>query len=887
MTRNCLTLPRRRVLKATAVGGVALTLAGTSTALAASPASAAGPARDMSFDNDWKFCLGDPKDAEAPGYADADWRKLDLPHDWRIEDLPDGSDDGGATANPSLYSFHTMPSPDGVAPPVIGPFDLNADPRADMDIEIPGFGRILMPGGRGQGYTVGNVGWYRKHFKVPPMALGAETYPAKDSRVELRYDGVYRNADVWINGVHLGSHPNGYTSFAYDLTPHLNPDGENVLAVRVDNRGKPSRWYTGSGIYRHTWLTVTAPIRIPLWGVHVTTPVADQHRSTARVEVQVANSGAAAVVHVRMTVLDPHGRVVAKQDTAPLPLASGATASHVAEIAINGAALWSPEQPSLYNVRSEVLIGGKVVDAVTTPFGIRSLLFNGTVGFQLNGKTYKLRGGNIHHDHGPLGSAAIDRAEERTIEVMKAAGFNAIRAAHNPPSPAMLDACDRLGILVLEEFSDIWDVQKLPDDYHVHFAEWWQRDLSAMVLRDRNHPSVIYWSVGNEIPSDPNKYGPQLAALIRSLDATRPVGRGGMNVAGFTGDGAGPEIWAYVDLGDFHSAPSAAMRAAHTDKAFFQSENTSSKIYPDWKLAQDNSWYVGSWVWAGWDYIGEAGSGTPILARSLKEAGPRMYDPVTGKIPYPWYISGMGDIDLIGQRKPQNYYRSVVEGLSSLEMMVERPTPDGLNAFNVGYSWFDELASWTWDVAEGQPMLVRVYTGGDSVTLLLNGRKVESKAVTEADERIAVFKVPYAPGELVAVASQGGREIARKALVTTGKPAALRLVTDIRSLTTGRGDLAHVLVEVVDDHRRVVPDATLRVDFAVDGAGELVGVGNGNPHNVDSFKKPRRWTWHGQALAILRPAKQAGWLSLTASATGLKPARLHLQVAAAAIRMKN
>ena len=874
-------ITRRSAIKATAVATIAM----TATRGAAADRNERVSVRDIPFDADWKFMIGDPKGAEAPEFADADWRTLDLPHDWRIEDLPGGSDDGGATANPSLYAFHTLPSPDGVAPLVIGPFDLNADPTPDMDIAVPGFGRVVMPGGRGQGYTVGGIGWYRKHFKLPTSPSGPEGGATGPRQVELRFDGIYRNADVWVNGVHLGFHPNGYTSFAYDLTPHLDPSGDNVIAVRVDNRGKPSRWYAGSGIYRHTWLTITAPVRVPLWGVRVTTPVAESARSVARVEVQVANAGAPTNVHVRMVVLDSQDRPVATQVTQERALASGETATHMADIAISDVSLWSPETPSLYRVRSEVLVGGHVVDTVTNAFGIRSVVFSGTAGLQINGKTYKIRGGNLHHDHGPLGSVAIDRAEERTIEVMKAAGFNAIRAAHNPPSPMTLETCDRLGMLVLEEFSDVWDIPKLADDYHQYFPDWWQRDLSAMVLRDRNHPSVIYWSIGNEIPSDPNKYGPKLAALVRSLDTTRPVGRGGMNVAGFTGGGAGPEIWAYVDVGDFHSAPSAAMRAAHTDKAFFQSEDTPSEIYQDWKLAQDNPWYVGSWVWVGWDYIGEAGSGAPILGRSLKDIGFKAYDPSTGKIPYPWYNDGQGEIDLIGQRKPQNYYRHVIEGLSQLEMMVERPTPDGLVSFNVGYSYFDELASWTWDVPKGQPMLVRVYTRGDSVTLTLNGRPVETRAVAEADKRIAVFKVPYAPGNLVAIASLGGKEIARKALVTTGKPAALRLVSDARSLTTGRGDLAHVLVEIVDDHGRVVPDATLRVDFAVAGAGEMVGVANGNPHNVDSFKRPRRWTWHGQALAILRPAKTAGWLSLTATSPGLKPARLHLAVTAAATKI--
>ena len=423
---------RREVLQAAAAGGAAVALA-TGTAGLAKTASVVtdladgGLRRDMSFDGDWRFCLGDPSGAEAAAFDDAAWRHLDLPHDWRIEDLPGGSDDGGATANPSLYAFHTLPSPDGAAPPVIGPFDLNADPKPDMDMTIPGFGRILMPGGRGQGYTVGNIGWYRKHFDMPPGG---------NRRIELRFDGIYRNADVWINGKHLGFHPNGYTSFAYDLTPHLDPRGNNVVAVRVDNRGKPSRWYTGSGIYRHSWLTVTDYVSIPTWGVQVTTPMADPKRSVARFAVTTANANTAPVdASVRLTVLDPQGRAVATQTAAAQTVAGAGEAIYQAEIALKGVALWSPEHPNLYEVRVEVLIGGKVVDTVTTPFGIRTLVWNGTVGFQLNGKTYKLRGGNIHHDHGPLGAVAIDRAEIRTVEVMKAAGFNAIRAAHNPPSP--------------------------------------------------------------------------------------------------------------------------------------------------------------------------------------------------------------------------------------------------------------------------------------------------------------------------------------------------------------------------------------------------------------------------------------------------------------------
>jgi beta-galactosidase len=830
------------------------------------PAPAGVSRRELSFDEGWRFHRGDLDGAEAPAFDDASWRELDIPHDWRIEDLPHAvSDDGGATADPAGFAYLKTPFPQGPPPSAIGPFDANADLAIDTEVTVPPLGHVVIPGGRGQAYTVGDVGWYRKRFPAPALPEGG-------GRVELRFDGVYQNADVWLNGVHLGFHPNGYTSFAFDLTGNLKTSGDNLLAVRVDNRGKTSRWYSGSGIYRHAWLTVTGAVRVPLWGVHVTTPMVGEERSTAAVSVEVANAGARTDARVRITVLDPSGRTVAVHEASAQMLEEGANVAFTLEAPIDHPALWSPEAPSLYQARAEVLVGERIVDTVTTPFGIRSLAFGGA-GFRLNGKEIKIRGANVHHDHGPLGSAAIDRAEERKIEILKAAGFNAIRGAHNPRSPYLLDVCDRLGMLVYDEFSDMWDQPKMADDYHRHFPDWWERDLSTFVRRDRNHPSVIVWSIGNEIFEDPNDYGPRLAALVRSLDATRPVTQGGINVGP-----KGKDPWAYVDIGDFHGAPPAAVQAAHSDKAFLQSEDMAAQIFDDWALARDHPWYVGSWVWSGWDYIGESGSGVTVVAKSQGEAFQAAIDAVVGKTPYPWITNFQADIDLIGQRKPQSYWRAVVNGLSPLEMMVERPPPPDLQQFSALYCYYDELESWTWDVPPGQLMTVRVYTAGDAVTLLLNGKVLETRPVTEADKRAVAFHVPYAPGELTAVASRGGVQIARKSLATAGAPAALRLSSDVSTLTTRRGDLAHVLVEVVDEAGRLAPDAVLRVEFATLGAGELVGVANGNPHNADSFKRPRRWTWHGQALAILRPAKQPGTLALMATAAGLRPARLELPV---------
>ncbi|MFJ3778822.1 glycoside hydrolase family 2 TIM barrel-domain containing protein [Streptomyces sp. NPDC090075] len=842
------------VTRRQALGLAAATAAALEVGLPAAraAATAARVPRERSFDAGWLFLRGDPDGAQQPSYDDTAWRALDLPHDWSIEDLPyAGSTDGAATSDPSLL---VLKDPDPAQPPApqeIGPFDTARSQN-----------------GGSTGYTVGGLGWYRKHFE-----LDAE-------HAELRFDGVYQNADVWLNGVHLGFHPYGYTSFAYDLGAHLDRTGPNLLAVRVDNSGRNSRWYSGSGIYRHTWLTVTGPVRIPLWGVHVTTPEVGARRSTVHVEVTVEGAPA----DVRVTVLDPHGDPVATRRTA-----TGATGTAALDLPVRSAALWSPDSPHLYTARAEVLVGGRVVDTVSTAFGIRSLLWNGEVGFRLNGETVKITGGCVHHDHGPLGAVALDRSEERRVELLKAAGFNALRTAHNPPTPALLDACDRLGMLVMDEFFDVWDTGKNPDDYALHFAEWWERDLTATVLRDRNHPSVVIWSLGNEITDTTNgRRGAQLAAAVRALDPTRPLTLGGGST--FSAD---DPSWSYVDVGDVHYNANGKtygpMHDAHPERAMTQSEGFPATIHQDTRFVEEHAWAVGNWVWAAWDYLGESGIGkTPMapegtaasigdqsvmpgwsLARALHHSwGGFGY-------PYPYFQGNCGDLDLIGQRKPQNHWRAALTGRSPVEVLVERPTLPGTEQVAVWWGYFDELAGWTWDVDPGHPMTVHVYTPGDGVLLLLDGEEIGRAAPERA---MATLTVPYRPGELTAVAFRDGREIGRTALRTAGAPAALRLVPDVRSLTTGRDDLAHVLVEVVDAHGRLVPDATVQAGFEVGGAGELAGVANGNPHNVDSFRRPRHHTWHGRALAVLRPGKQPGHMRLTVTAPGLRPATLTLAV---------
>jgi beta-galactosidase len=866
---------RRRALQLGAAGSLAvagpLTAAGPASARAGTDAEGANHGRlEESFDEGWLFLRGDASGAEQVSFDDSTWRALDLPHDWSIEDLPyAATDGGGVTADPSLL-VPQVPPAQPVPPPVIGPFDVN---------NSVGDGSV--------GYTIGGIGWYRKHFTPHPGATGT------GRRLELRFDGVYQNANVWLNGTHLGFHPYGYVPFAFDITPHLNPTGENVLAVRVDNSGKTSRWYSGSGIYRHTWLTATSAVRIPLWGVCVTTPVVGE-QSQAHVEVSVANlSAGQETARVRVTVLGPHGQVVAASQAAPATIAPGATAVVSADLVIGDARLWSPEAPSLYTAVAEVLASGAGADRVATVFGIRSLEWNGAQGLLLNGNPVKIAGGCVHDTHGPFGAVELDRTAERRVEILKAAGFNAIRTAHNPPAPALLDACDRLGMLVMDEFTDVWDTGKNPQDYSVYFPQWWPQDLTTMILRDRNHPSVVIWSLGNEIIEDGNyaQRGQQMATLLRSLDRTRPVTLGGGST-----HGAGDPSWQYVDIGDVHynanGAGYGAIHDAHPDKPMTQNESFPATIFQDASFSNANPWAIGNWVWAAWDYLGEAGIGkTPIPpAGTAAQWGNQWINPGWGiarllhhgwggfGYPYPYFQANCGDLDLIGQRKPQNHWRAAVDGTSPVEMLVERPAPAGTEQVAVWWGYYDELDSWTWDVEPGQPLTVHVYTLGDSVALLLNGQVVATRAVTAADWATATLTVPYAPGELTAIASRGGAEIGRKTLTTVGPAAALRLTPDVVVLTTSRDALAHVLVSVTDGRGRLVPDAATEVSFEVSGAGELAGVANGNPHNVDSFRQPRRYTWHGQALAVLRPAKTPGRVRLIAQAPGLRPATLELVV---------
>jgi beta-galactosidase len=429
--------------------------------------------RCISMDDQWRFHRGGAQDAEHTGYNDLAWRLVDLPHDWSIEDLP---------------GTHS-------------PFDSNAVSQVSG------------------GFTVGGTGWYRKHFKIPSWQKG--------KHLIIQMDGVYMNTEVWLNGKSVSKYPYGYTSFWFDITDRLKYDGDNVLVVKVRNEGENSRWYSGSGVYRHVWLKVWEPLHITQWGLSATTLSIDNHSARLNIQTKVMNETAVShPVRLKTHILNSKGKEIAVTESVET-IIPGVTYSFNQNVILSHPELWSVDVPVLNTIVSEIFTDGKLTDSDRTTIGIRTISFDATKGFCLNGKTLKLKGGCIHHDNGPLGAKAYDRAEERKIQLLKAAGYNAVRCAHNPPSPVLLDACDRLGMLVIDEAFDCWEGGKNQLDYHIWFKDWWQRDLESLVLRDYNHPSVIMWSIGNEIP---NREKPEVVAVakrlsgyVRQLDSTRPV----------------------------------------------------------------------------------------------------------------------------------------------------------------------------------------------------------------------------------------------------------------------------------------------------------------------------------------------------------------------------
>ena len=797
--------------------------------------------RMLAFNDDWRFHRGAVEGADAAGFDDSGWRLLDVPHDWSIEDIP-GDTDAGQGA---IWS-------EGTNPIRTGPFDM---------YESEGRGAT--------GWAVGGVGWYRKTF-VKPQSL------SPGGRAELRFEGVYMNCDVWVNGAHLGSHPYGYTEFAFDLTTHLR-DGRNTVAVRVNNTGRNSRWYSGSGIFRKVWLMVTGNLRIPAHGVYVTAPEVSANTAVVNIEVTLENGAAVSRdATVRARLMDSSG-VVAGEAQAPVSVAAAASATAKCALRLTNPRLWSPTDPHLYRAEVVIEAGRIVVDATALQIGVRKIEIDAAHGLRVNGETIKLRGGCVHHDNGPLGSACIPRAEERRVEILRAAGYNAIRTSHNPPSRDFLEACDQLGMLVIDEAFDCWEVSKNPDDYHLYFKDWWQRDLESIILRDRNHPSVILWSIANEVKerAEPRgiEIGKELAAYVHALDPTRNV------TAAICGPYDHPkQTWqdmqpafAYLDVGGYNYR----LEEYENDHVKFPEriivglESYPGQVSQNWRAIEKDDWVIGDFVWTAIDYMGESGLGRAILQRGLMRGG--------APSGYPWFNSYCGDIDLIGNKKPQSYFRDIVWRRSKVEMAVQRPVPKGWTEHASDWGWSDELRSWTWPGFAGVPLNIRIYTRASQVKLLLNGKEVGSKDLTEKDEFKAEFTVPYSPGELKALAYEGGREIGSITFTTAGKACKLKMTSDRPKMKPSRDDLSYVMLTVVDGEGRLVPDAVVPVSFAVSGAGEIAAVGNANPKDVASFRQPHRDTFHGTCVVVVRPNGKPGPIEVRAESPGLGYATIRLE----------
>lgn len=744
---------------------------------------------------------------------------------------------------------------------------------------------------------------YIKTFEVP-VEYG-------DKRVTLEFQGVYRDAMVFVNDVFAAQRPFGYSTFSVPLDAYLRYGAANT--IRVECRvHEDSRWYTGVGIHRDTLLHVTELVHLTRNGVQITTPDTDAHRAVVEVATVVQNEGTGTAHRSVTTVLrDRDGRSIAS-DTAPLTLRAGATSVVRQRLYVATPQLWDVDSPSLYTATSTLAEADAPTEERTTTFGIRTLQLDPLEGLRINGRTVKLRGACIHHDNGILGAAAIGRAEERRVQLLKDAGFNAIRSSHNPLSQAMLDACDRHGMLVMDETFDMWATGKSAFDYSLSFPEWWERDVEALVAKDFNHPSVVFYSIGNEIPETGNPlgadWGRKIAEKIRSLDETRFLTNSVnglvsvlpdlVELAAAQGDGDGP---AGVNaVGDFMGAINASelvtQRTAEsfsmvdvaglnygdtryvTDHDAFPNriivgtETFPTHIAVNWRLVEENPHVIGDFTWTGWDYLGETGIGR---MQYLADGAAPVF-----AAPYPWLTASCGDIDITGLRRPASYYRETVFGLRHEPYIaVQRPQHHGARQHASQWTWSDTISSWSWNIATGDPITVEVYSDADEVELLLNGDSVGRAPAGRDNDYRASFELAYAPGELTAIALTGEFEESRSSLHSASDDVRLHVDSDREQLIANDSELSFVTIELRDAAGNLVNEGDRLITIDVSGAGILQGLGSARPDPTEKFNANAHTSYDGRLLAIIRPTG-LGPITIDVSADGLDGARIMLEVTA-------
>jgi beta-galactosidase len=790
--------------------------------------------RRVLFDEGWRFHRGSVANAEQPEYDDSRWRTLDLPHDWSVEPAPIQRE--GIT---------------------VGPFSRMSEGGM---------------GGADTGQTLGGEGWYRKNFTL--------TGEDAAGRVVLYFEGVANQSEVWVNGRKAYYNPYAYTSYRVDITDLCRPAGQaNTVVVRALNTGENSRWYVGSGIFRHVWLIRTDDVRLDEWDTCVDASRVEGRQALVDFTT-VVHSGepAAREARVEVKLFDPSGeQVAAVTETVAL---SGAETPVKAALAIRNPQLWSLETPRLHTAEVTVSTGGVVRDRVTVPFGVRTISFSADKGFQLNGKTIKLKGGCLHHDNGLLGAAAFDRAERRKVELMLANGYNAVRCAHNQVSEAFLAACDELGMLVIHETFDQWQQSKRGNDYAQFFDRWSDDDLAASVRRDRNHPSIIMWSIGNEVAQradipQGDLISKRLVATISKYDTSA---RGTTIAANdfwdrrdFKWDTDSHRAFQNLDVAGYNYLwqKYESDHAAWPARVIYGSESFPKEAAANWNLVEKHPYVIGDFVWTSIDYLGEAGLGRAMeLAPGVRSSQ---------WMGWPWYNAWCGDIDLIGEKKPQSYFRDILWREREITMAVRPPVAEGLREVVNGWGWTDELLSWNWPGREGQTMRVNVYSRAPRVRLYRDGAVVGESEVNP-ENYTATFRVEYAPGELRAVNLDARRrEGAALVLETVGAPAAIRLRADRADVRADRNDLAWVTVEIVDARGRTVPDAAVKVTLAAAGNGKIIASGNGAFADVESFRSPTPTTFRGKAAVVLQPTGEPGEMTLTVAAEGLPEAALTIE----------
>ncbi len=747
----------------------------------------------MAFDSDWRFLKADATGAEQSKFRDSAWRKLNLPHDWSIE----------------------------------GPFS---------ETNLTGGAGAFMPSG---------IAWYRKHFSLPATLASHD--------VSIQFDGVMQNSDVWINGFHLGHRPYGYISFSYDLTGHLNFGGDNVIAVRADTSAQPaSRWYSGAGIYRHVRLVVAGPVHITEHGVFISTSKVSAKKATVEIEISITNGmDSAQPIKVQTTTFTSTGQFADVAETTKWNVPKGIN-QIVQKFNLPNPELWNLDDPKLYRAVTKVIVGDKVTDQQTNVFGIRDAHFEPDTGFWLNGKNFKLNGVCLHADGGAFGAAIPLDVWESRLKTLRSLGANAIRTAHNPPAPECLDLCDRMGILVMDEMFDCWTVAKNPYDYHLYFNEWSKIDERDAIQRDRNHPSIILYSVGNEIHDTPQADKAKrilsgLVAVAHEADPTRPVTQALFrpNVSHDYDDGLAD----LLDVVGQNYRPNEIL-AAHTQKPtrkIVGTENTHDRI--QWTSVRDNAAYSGEFLWTGVDYLGES----------------RRW-PVIGH--------GSGLLDRTGAIRPLARERQSWWTDAPMVTVTRRVATTDLMPTDPGYGQEERhtqvvYADWTPRNLAPHTENVEVYSNCKEVELFLNGKSLGKEPI-HADASPRNWQVPFSPGVLSAVATDDdGKTIATDELHTAGVSAKIVLTTDAQSLSPDWNGVATVRAIIEDADGIQIPRANDLITFKVSGPGVIAAVDNGDNSSHEPFQAKSRQAYQGECVAFIKATASHGDIKLTASAPGL------------------